>query len=217
MNSPLQNALAGFTDKLLAYLPNLVAGIVLIGLGVLLGWVIKRIVVHVLAILRVDRFVRRFKWGVGFSRADVRYAFFEFIGNAMFLIVFLVFLYAALEAMQLHVLSNLLEHGVLFVPKLIIALLIFGFGWVAAEWIAGQVQRALAKEEVPRATLVARFVKAFLLIFFFAMALTEIDIAREIVIIGFSVAITTLGVLTIVLTATGGKALIAKIFETLEE
>ena len=211
MNSPLQNALSSFTGQLLAYLPNLVAGIVLIGLGMLLGWVVKRIVIHVLAMLRVDRFARRFKWGTGFTRADVRYALFEFFGNVIFLIVFLVFLYAALEAMQLRVLSSVIEHGVLFVPKLIIALLIFGFGWVVAGWIAGQVQQALAKEEVPRATLIAQFVKTFLLIFFSAMALTEIDIAREIVIIGFSVTFITLGALAIVLTATGGKALVAKI------
>jgi hypothetical protein len=217
MNSPLQSALSSFTEQLLAYLPNLVAGIVLIGLGILLGWVVKRIVVHVLAMLRVDRFARRFKWGAGFTRADVRYAFFDFFGNVIFLIVFLVFLYAALEAMQLRVLSSVLEHGVLFVPKLIIALLIFGFGWVVAGWIAGQVHQALAREEVPRATLIARFVKTFILIFFSAMALTEIDIAREIVIIGFSVTIITLGALTIVLTATGGKTLVAKILETLEE
>jgi hypothetical protein len=54
------------------------------------------------------------------------------------------------------------------------------------------------------------------MLFFSAMALTELDIAREIVVIGFSVTIVTLGVLTIVLTVTGGKRFVAKILESLE-
>lgn len=49
------------------------------------------------------------------------------------------------------------------------------------------------------------------------MALTELDIAREIVIIGFSAIIITLGVLSIVFTAVGGKTFVAKIIKSLEE
>ena len=59
--------------------------------------------------------------------------------------------------------------------------------------------------------------KVSCLLFFSAMALTEIDIAREIVVIGFSVTIITLGILAIVMTAIGGKGFVSKILETLEE
>ena len=94
MDSPLQNVLYGVTEKLIAYMPSLVAGIVLIVIGWILGWLAKRVVVQVLAVLRFDRLVRRFKWGSGFAKADVRYAFFEFIGNGAFLVVFLILLNA---------------------------------------------------------------------------------------------------------------------------
>jgi hypothetical protein len=49
------------------------------------------------------------------------------------------------------------------------------------------------------------------------MALTELDIAREIVVIGFSVSIITLGILVIVMTSIGGKAFVSKILGALEE
>jgi len=217
MDSPLQNVFYGVTEKLIGYMPSLVAGIVLIAIGWLLGWLAKRIVVQVLAVLRFDRLLRRFKWGSGFAKADVRYAFFEFVGNGAFLVVFLILLNASLEALQLSVLSSLLQQAVLFIPKLIIALTIVGLGWILAGWIAGSIQKALTKEEVPRATLIARFARAFIMLFFSAMGLTEIDIAREIVVIGFSVTIITLGVLAIVMTAVGGKGFVSKILETLEE
>jgi hypothetical protein len=217
MDSPLQKVLYGVTEKLIAYLPNLVAGIVLIAIGWFLGWLVKRIVVQVLLVLKVDHLLRRFKWGAGFAKADVRFAFAEFVGNGVFLIIFLILLNASLEALQLSVISDVLKQGVLFIPKLLVAGVIFGLGWLLAGWIAGTIQRALTKEEVPRATLIARFSKVIIMLFFSAMALTELDIAREIVIIGFSVTIVTLGVLVIVMTSIGGKRFVASILETLEE
>ena len=217
MDSPLEKALGGVTETFIAYLPNLVAGIVLVAIGWFLGWLVKRIVVQVLLVLRFDRLLRRFKWGSGLSKADVRYAVAEFIGNGAFLIVFLILLNAALEALQLMVLSEVLTRGVLFAPKLLIAGVIFALGWLVAGWIAGLIQRALTKEDVPRASLIARFSKAVIMLFFSAMALTELDIAREIVVIGFSVTIVTLGVLVIVMTSIGGRRFVSRILETLEE
>jgi hypothetical protein len=65
--------------------------------------------------------------------------------------------------------------------------------------------------------LMARMIKAVLLLFFSAMALVEIDIAQEIVIIGFATIIITLALLTIVITAVGGKDFIERIGESMEE
>jgi hypothetical protein len=217
VDSPLEKALYGVTEKLIAYLPNLVAGIVLIAIGWFLGWLVKRIVVQVFLVLRFDRLLRRFKWGAGFSKADVRYALAEFVGNCAFLIIFLILLNASLEALQLTVISEVLRQGVLFIPKLLVAAAIFGLGWLLAGWIAGTIQHALTKEDVPRATLIARFTKVVIMLFFSAMALTELDIAREIVVIGFSVTIITLGVLSIVFTTIGGKTLVTKIMKNLDE
>lgn len=217
MDSPLEKVFYDSTEKLIAYLPNLIAGFVLIGIGWFLGWLAKRIVVQVLSALRFDRLFSRFKWGAAFAKADVRFAFLEFVGNTVFVIVFLILLNTSLEALQLTAMSTILQHGVLFIPKLLISVVIFSFGWMLAGWIAGTMQRALTKEDVPRATLIARFSKAVIMLFFSAMALTELDIAREIVIIGFSVIITTLGVLAIVLTSVGGKKFVTKMLETMKE
>ncbi len=109
--------------------------------------------------------------------------------------------------MKLTVLSDLLEGGVFFLPRLLIALTILGVGGFIAGWVAGVIQRALIQENVPRATLLARFSKMVLLLFFSAMALTELNVAREIVIIGFTTIMITLGILSIVITAGGVKDL----------
>jgi hypothetical protein len=217
MSNPLQNALTSVSERFVAYLPNFIAGIILVGIGWLLGWALKRVVVRLLSVLRIDRLIRRFRWGASLERADVRYALFEFAGDAVFVVVFLVFLNAALEVLQLTALSSILQQGVLFIPRLVIAAVIFGLGWIAAGWVAASVQKALTREEVPRPTLIARFAKVFVLLFASAMAMTELDVAREIVIVGFSVTIVTLGALAVVITSIGGKRFVGRILESMEE
>jgi len=217
MNNPVKELFYGVSEKIIGYLPSVVAGILLIAIGWVIAWIVKRIVIQLCSLLRVDRLLRRFQWGAGFSKADLRYALFNSVGNIAFFLVVLLFLDAALVAMQLRVFSNLIERGVLFFPKLFIALLIVGLGWLVAGSVAVTVQKALLKEEVPHSTLIARFAKAVLLLFFSAMALTELDIAREIVLIGFTAIIITLSVLAIVLTVLGGKNVSQKILNTIEE
>ena len=208
---------ARLVQNIVDYFPNLIAGLLLILVGVLAGWLIKRIVYQLCVILRIERLLGSFRWGGEFSKADIRHALFRAISNVVFFIVFLVFLNAALDAMKLAVLSNMIQRGVSIIPRLLIAIFIFGIGWFIARGVALSVRRALYREGIPRASLVARFSNAVILLFFFAMALVELDIARIVVIIGFSVTIITLALLMIIIVSLGGKDLVRKTVASLDE
>jgi hypothetical protein len=217
MHQAFQDLFHNLSQKIIGYLPDLVGGIALILIGWFLGWFIKRLTIQVMVLLRVERLLVRLRWGEDFSKADVRYGFYNFIGNIAFFIIFLIFLSDTLSVWKLPVLSDLLEKGILFLPKIIIALIVFGLGWLISSWAAKVILKALRKEEIPRSTLIARFSKTVLLLFFSAMALAELGIAREIVIIGFATIFITLGLLTVVAAAVGGKDFFKKIGESLEE
>jgi hypothetical protein len=217
MDSALRDPFSSVAERVIGYLPNLFAGLVLMAIGLLLGWLVKRIVFQPCIIVRLDRLVGGFRWGSDFSKADVRHAMFNAIGAVAAVLVFLVFLNAALEAMQLLVLSNLIEKGVLIVPRLIVALLMLSLGWVVSRWLAATIRKGLMREDVPRASLIARFAKSVLILFFSAMALAELDIAREIVVTGFTVTMITLGAVTVVITAMGGKGFVRKVAARLDD
>jgi Mechanosensitive ion channel, conserved TM helix len=217
MNENLQNQFLGIGKEIIGYLPNLFAGILLIVIGWFLGWFLKRIIIRVAVLLRLERFLTRMRWGEDFSKADVRYGFYNFLGNIAFFIVFLIFLDNAFRAWKLAVLSDLLERGIYFFPKIVLAMAIFGIGWLIASWAARSALKALHREDIPRTSLIARLIKAALIILFSTMALIELDIARQVVIIGFVTIFVTAGILIIVLAALGGKEFIQKIMGSLKE
>jgi hypothetical protein len=194
-------------QKIIIYLPNLLGGLLLLLLGWFIAWIAKRVIIQLLVILRFDRLFLRFRWKSSLTKADIRYALYNLIGNIMFFIVFLVFLNSALAAMKLTMLSKLIELGVLFIPRLIVALVIFGIGWLIAARTAHAVSHALIKERFPGASLLARLLKFIVVLFFSAMALVEIDIAREIVLLGFAAFLLTLGVSMVLVVAASREGL----------
>ncbi len=217
MNNSLKTIFYDFTGKIVGYLPDLFAAIVLIGIGWGIGWIAKRIVIQICVILRLERFLQKFRWGKDLSKADVRFGLFNFIGNVVFVVIFLSFLSDALEVMKITFLSNLLERAISFFPKLVVALFVFGAGWFISLRVSSAIKKALLKEKIPRATLVARFTKTMVILFFSAIALEEMNISREIVIIGFTVTFITIGVLAVLIIALGGKELAKKILESQDE
>ena len=217
MDESLQTQFLEMGKEIIGYLPNLFAGILLVAVGWFLGWFLKRIIIRVAILLRLERFLTRIRWGEDLSKGDVRYGFYNFVGNIIFFVIFIIFLDHAFLTWKLTVLSDLLEKGIYFLPRMILAIAIFGIGWLIASWAAKSASKALRREEIPRASLIARLIKAVLIMLFSAMALVELNIAREIVIIGFATLFITLGLLTVVVAAVGGKNFVKKIAESLEE
>jgi len=210
MEEIMQKHLLVLFNNFIGFLPNLISGIMLVLIGWALGWFAKRLVVQLAAILRLERYMLRSRWGSEFSLADVRYGFYNFIGNIAFIIILMIFIDNALVSWQLDVLSKLLSRGILYLPKIIIALIVFGLGWFLSDWSEKSIARVLHREDIPRPNLIARFIRTVLMLFFSTIALVELDLAREIVIIGFSTIFITLGCLTVVMAALGGKMFLDK-------
>lgn len=168
-------------------------------------------------ILRVDRFLKRSPFEAEITKADVRYSLYNLIGNIGFVIIFLIFLDNALLAWKLNILSDLLSKGILLLPKLIVALLIFGLGLILSSVVQISVLKSLIREDVPRASLITKFIKSLLLIFFSAIALVELDLAREIIIIGFATIFITLGATAVVVISAGSKNFLKKIEDSFKK
>ena len=100
------NPFSKLAQSIIDYFPSLFAGLVLITLGFIAGWLVKRIVYQLCILFRLERLLRTFRWGGEFSKADIRHALFNAIGNVAFVLVFLVFLNSAFDAMKLAILSS---------------------------------------------------------------------------------------------------------------
>jgi Mechanosensitive ion channel, conserved TM helix len=205
MNEQLHTLFMKIMNTFFAFAPSFLVGIILIIIGWILSWFVKRMIIQMLILLKFDRALVRFPWGRAFSKADVRYGFYSFIGNICFIIIFLLFLHYALLSWGLGFISELLREGILFFPKFIAAGAILGIGWMIASWASQSLYKFLYQEQIPQAVLISYYAKIALIILFSTIAFAELDIAREIIIIGFTVTFITLGVIAIILIVINGR------------
>lgn len=216
MNLSATSVIDNLISRLVGFLPALAGGLLLLIVGFFVGWFMKRVTVQVCVMLRVDRLFKAFRWGKDLQKADVRYALFNLIGNFVFAIMLFIFLDNALILWNLHVISVILEKGVVFFPNLILAAVIFIGGWGISSLISKAVYTAFMKERVPLAGVVSRFTKAVLILFFAGMSLVQLNLASTIVIIGFTTAFVTLGIISIILVALTGKDIVKKLLESID-
>jgi len=216
MTEPM-DPLAGLIRRFTDYVPTLAAGLLVLALGLVLGWLAKRAVVRILIWLRLDRLAGRVGWRSAFGKGDVRAALYELVGTVAFVLVALVFLDNALTIWGLAVLSRLMDNLVFTLPRLGLAALIVAIGIAVANAAAERAESALEEEEIAYARLLGKGLKAVLLAVVAALALWELDFARQIVLSGFVIAFGAMGVAFALSVGLGSRGAVQRGFEELFE
>ncbi len=189
-----QSALATFSDQVFRYLPTLAAGLAVLALGLLVGWVAKHVVVRAMVWLRLDRLGGRTGWRSAFGKGDVRAAMYELVGNVVMVAVVLLFLDNALQIWGLTVLSHLIDRSVFYLPNLGLVALIVAAGLLVSNIVGNGVSTALEDEGFERARLLGRVMKGTLQAVVAALALWQLGFARQIVLAAFYISFGSIGV-----------------------
>ena len=203
-DKPLESVREVMTN-LVAYLPSLLAGLIVLLLGMVVAWIVSKLLIRLLLFLRLDRVITRLGWGRALEKGDVRHSLFGLVGTVVGILIFLIFLENAVVIWKMSVLSQLLEKLVLLIPQLITAIIISLIGWGVATTVSRSVQRALYQEEFERARLAARLVHAAIIVIAVAIALVEMKIAVVIVTGAFLIAFSALGLCFVFAVGLGSK------------
>lgn len=207
--------LSEFVERSAAYLPVLTGGLLLILLGLLVGWIVKRTIIRVLVLLRLDRLAGRVGWRTAFAKGDVRAALYTLLGNVGFVLVFLVFLDNALQILRLDVLSSMIGKLVVHAPAFGLATVVLIVGVLVANAAAGRVETVLEEEDAPHARLVGKICKAGLLSMAVALSLWQLGFARQIILAAFVVTFGALGVAFALAVGLGSSAAVRRGWEYL--
>ncbi len=88
----------------------------------------------------------------------------------------------------------MIERLLVYLPTLVLAGIIVGLGIVLSNVLARRVEKVLEREKVPRAAFMAGLAKSSLLSVVGALALWELNFAREIVLSAFLIGFGAVGV-----------------------
>lgn len=201
-------------ERLAHIAPRLVAMVVVIVLGWMVAAIARRLTVRLFRLADLD--ARCARWGLtaSLSRSGIGQPPSQVIGQLVFWTILFVALLTSVEALEMPATAGMAAGVVRFLPNLVIAALVWMAGWLVANFLAQAVLIAAVNAQVALAPLIAGVVRWLVLIFAGAAALTQLGIAREMVLLTFGVAFGG-SVLALALAfGLGGKELAREILES---
>ncbi len=190
----LQGPSAELSAQFTNYLPTFTAGLVVVGVGVVVGWLAKRAAIAALKWVRLDRLGGPTSWRAALAKGDVREALYNVVGTIAFSVVLLVFMDNALQIWGLTVLAGEVDRVIAYLPNLAIAGLIIGVGTLIASSVGERVEGAFAEAHLASPQLLGGMAKAAVLAIVAALAVWELDFARQIVMGAFLIGFGSIGV-----------------------
>jgi len=212
-----QGPLAELSTRFTNYLPTLAAGLVLVLVGLVTGWLAKRAVIAMLKWIRLDRLGGPTSWRSALAKADVREALYNAVGTITLVVVLLVFIDNALQIWGLSVLSNVVDRVIGYLPSLAVAGVIVGVGLLIATSVAERVEDAFAEAGISSSRLLGGMAKAAVLAIVFALAVWELNFARQIVMGAFLIGFGSIGVAFAIAAGVGSSHAIRQAWEQVFE
>lgn len=194
--------------------PRLVAMVAVIVLGWVVAAVARRLTVRVFRMADLD--ARCARWGLTatLSRSGIGQAPSHVIGQLVFWTILFVALLTSVEALEMPATAGLAAGVVRFLPNLVIAVLVWMVGWLLANFMAQAILIAAVNAQVAWAPLIAGAVRWLVLVFAGAAALTQLGIAREMVLLTFGIAFGGTVLALALAFGLGGKDLAREILES---
>ena len=198
-------------DKFFAFLPNLLAFLVILLVGYVVAKLVKTVVTKALEKLGVDQKLHESDASQYVERVSPGASPSNGIGRVVFLFVFVFFLFSAIGALQIPALTTFMNQVLAYLPNVIAALAIF----ILAALIAGAVGGGVAKllGDTPTGKIVATVVPALVMVIAVFMILSQLQIAPAIVQTAFAATIGALALGLALAFGLGGRPVAERMLE----
>jgi hypothetical protein len=173
--------------RIALFLPKLMALLTFLVLGLAMGWLVQVLLVRALKTFRFDQLCEQVGLAPALGKAGMKQPVSHLIGRLSFWIVFVLFTFMGIDALDLPATTNLMNGILGFVPHVFVAILVALVGALLANFSAEAALIAAVNAQIQEARLIANLIRWGVLLFTAAMVLAQLGIAKDIVVAAFSI------------------------------
>jgi len=209
--TPLQSL---FT-RVAVTMPSIIAAIVLLLIGALVSRALRALVERILRLGKIDEYSEKIGLNEILARLGLGRSPVYVIGFLIYWLIMLAFLVSAANAVNLTVVSELLQRFALFIPKLIASVLVMSGGLLVGHFLGEVVNNALVENKIKGAALLAKITKMVVVIFSVIIALEQLGIATTILTTSIQIVLGTLGLAFAIAFGLGGRDVAGELLRNL--
>jgi hypothetical protein len=175
---PITNALNQFVTTIAQAAPKIVAALILLGIGLLVGRIIGWVVKKVAQKMNLDRYWSR--TGIGESVTRAGWNLTRIISVAARWFVYLFFISAAVNVLEFTQLSQAINDVWLWIPNVVAFIIILVIGALIADFVGRWMQRELPARGVVGGKAIALVATGILYAIVLVVATTQLQIGEAI-------------------------------------
>lgn len=180
LSMPMTSMMAQFWNLL----PPLAVSILIIAIGVVVGQLLRRVAAATLRNIGFDRFMERLGFQKLSDREDRLGEYSELVGFVVQIGVILLAVAQALQNLELAMWAGYVNAFLAYVFKnVVVALLVVGVGFAIGHYVRDLIRARRPDDDTGR--WIAEFARYAILVFAFTMAVRQLDVAEDFVLLTF--------------------------------
>ncbi len=180
-------AFARFSEKFGLFLPNLLALITILIVGIVLAYLLRFVVRLILSMVRFDSMSERWGLSLALSRGGWNKPVSHLICRVVFWLVIFFSLIMGITALGLEATTAAIANVFLYLPQALAAIIILVAGYLLAIFLGRASLVAAVNAHIRSAQYISRAVRILVLFSAISMAVVQLGIAREVVVAAFSI------------------------------
>ncbi|MEK7268920.1 MAG: hypothetical protein AAB093_05910 [Nitrospirota bacterium] len=184
----LLGPLETLSKNVLAVLPNVLAMSIILLVGLVAAWSIGHVVERLLRVIGLDHLANRLGVNAALARGGVKSDPSHLVGRAAYWLVVAFAIMAGLGVLNLKPINQFAQSFLAYLPHLFTAVLILVAGYLLSNFVSQAVLIAAVNAGLPPARLIAACSRWGIQLIAVAMALEQLGIAQNIVVVGFGIA-----------------------------
>lgn len=173
--------------KFKAFVPNLLAMLVILFVGIVIARVVRILLAKFLGAIKFDSWSDRMGFTKLMRKGDMWAKPSVILGEIVFWMLIIVTLMTGLNALQIPAIDQLVGQFFSYIPRLFSAAMIMVVGYLISGFISRTVLIAAANSGFHYAKLLAKAVNTLLIVLILAMVMEQLQIAPSIVLAAFSI------------------------------
>ena len=206
-----------FSTKIMLFLPNILAALVIFILGWFVSKIVKSLIIKILGALKFDALTEKAGINALLTKANIYKHPREVLALLTYWFLLLIVIVASFDTLGLPVISELLNKIVLYIPNIMAAIVVLIFGAILGNFLAGLLETVCSGLGKDMASFLSKVAKYSILILAITMALQQLNIAPAVVTAAFSIFFGALCLALALAFGLGGRDAAANYLQKLRE
>jgi len=204
-------------DRLAVYMPNIIAAFLLLLAGMFTARALRTVLESLMTRARLDDYTRRVGINEVFTRLGLGKSPAYGISFLIYWFVLFIFIVSAANAVNMTVLSDLLERFLMFLPPLIASILILFGGLLFARFLSEVIAGAAAANNIRGGAVLSKALYVSVLISASITAMEQLGLQMAFISSAIQIILASMGLAFALAFGLGGKEFAAQVIRDLSK